>query len=105
MGDSELARTLETTTVALVSCCLLSIAAPAQASYYECVVQKETELLNRPDGITMPRWPVLEKGAKAVPRDTQQDWTFVLFWDGSTQVYGWMPSKALGRCKAMDGTP
>jgi hypothetical protein len=84
---------------------VLALTGPASAFYTECTVSKDTELANRPDGPTEPRYMPVDKSDKVAFRDKYQDWWFVMHSkDGSTD-YGWLPASVLTRCKKMEGTP
>ena len=89
----------------LATAAVVASSAPSYASYTECTVRKDTDLVNRPGGLTEPRWSPLEKGGKVAIRDTYRDWVFVVHFVDDRGEYGWVPRNALVTCQAKDGTP
>jgi hypothetical protein len=89
----------------LAAAAVAAFATPSYASYTECAVQKDTDMVNRPGGSTDPRWSPLEKGNKVAIRDTYRDWVFVVHFVDDRSEYGWVPRDALVKCQPREGTP
>ena len=89
----------------LATAAVVAFATASHASYTECIVQKDTDLVTRPGGPPEPRWSPLEKGEKVAIRDTYRDWVFVVHFVDDRGDYGWLPRNTLINCQAKEGTP
>jgi hypothetical protein len=76
--------------------------------------------VNRPNGNTVPRCCLLQKGDKVAIWDTyplsaresgvlkpikSYDWIFISHTTSVSEEWGWIPANVLGNCQAMEGTP
>jgi hypothetical protein len=88
-----------------------ALSSPTHAIYTECTLQNDIDAATRPNGFTVPRWKMLEKGEKVAIRETHQNWVFVHRWiqggrgGGGHAEYGWVPRNTLLNYQAREGTP
>jgi len=88
----------------LAAATVVAFATPSLAGHAECIVQKETQSMNRPEArYPEYRLPRFEKGDVVSIRDAYRAWDFVTSRDQNTG-YGWVPHNVLGNCQTKEGT-